>query len=87
MSNVNKVKKVDKSVVIKIVGGNNKGISDYIRSNIISMGKSKEGLDIKKLDDMCFKKFGVSKSGDNSRVNSIRWHLNKMKNSGIIKVG
>ena len=84
---IKSVKKEVKSVSIKVVGGNNKGISNFIRDNIVKMGSSKEGLDVKKLDGMLFEKFGVSKSGDNSRINSIRWHLNEMKKKGVIKVG
>ncbi len=80
------IKKDVKKIVIKMGGGSNKGIGKYIRENIIKMGGSKEGLDVKVLDEMCFKKFGVSKSGEDSRINSIRWHLNKMKKSGVLVV-
>ena len=68
---------------IKIVGGNGNNIGVYIKKRILEMGKSKDGLDMNKLDVELFEKFGISKSGEESRLNSIRWHLNKMKNGGM----
>ncbi len=75
------------SIAITVTSANNKGIGKFIRTNILSMGQSKEGLDFKKLDDVCFKKFGLTKTGNESRMNSIRWEINEMKKAGVIKVG
>ncbi len=95
MNKANKTNKVNKeaaeeveikSVAIK-VNRANKGIGKFICASILSMGQSEEGLDRKKLDDICFKKFGLTKKGGESRLTSIEWHLNKMKKAGVIKVG
>ena len=96
MNNVKKKvnKKVVKKVVMEkvrlgaVVGSNNRGIGEFIRNSIIDTVMKGEAVDVKKLDAICFEKFGlckVNKRGirEKSRVNSIRWHLNEMKDMVI----
>ena len=42
--------------------------------------------DKKVLDEVLFKKFGISKSGEKSRMNSINWYINKMVKKGMFEV-
>jgi len=78
-----KVIKVEKKVVIinKKNSGNN-GIGSWIKDKIVEGMLSDEGVDFKEIDKLCFEKFGVSKSGKESRMNSIRWYMNDMKENG-----
>ncbi len=87
------MKKVNKKVVKKVVkkevkkkvlsmgskGGKGKGIGIFIKNCIIDM-MIEGNLDYKEIDKKCFEKFGVDKGGKESRMNSIRWQMNDLKN-------
>ncbi len=87
------MKKVNKNVVKKVVkkevkkkvlnmgskGGKGKGIGVFIKNCIIDM-MIEGDLNYKKIDELCFDKFGSDINGKESRINSIRWHMNDLKN-------
>lgn len=78
-------KRVVKLKVLKMKGGgNNRGIGKYVREYILKCVNSNNELDVKVLDNLLFKKFGVSKSGSKSRIKSIRWYINDMKENKLI---
>ncbi len=83
------VKKVEKKVVEKVVlsmGGKcrGKGIGKFIKNRLIEMmviemnGGVK--VDRKLIDSECMEKFGLDINGNKSRMKSISWHMNDLKN-------
>ena len=81
------VKKVNGKMVLKVKGGGNRGIGTFVRNYIMECVTKGKELDIKELDGVLFKKFGVTKKDkegnvSKSRVKSIRWYINDMRNSG-----
>ncbi len=82
--NVKKVvKRVAKKKVVKLDMGSRikggKGIGIFIKNMIIDM-KVKGNLDYKVIDSECYKKFGLSKNGKKTRMKSIVWQMNDLKN-------
>ncbi len=75
------VKKVDEKKVLNMgsKSGKGKGIGVFIKNCIIDM-MIKGNLDYKEIDRLCFEKFGVDKNNNKSRMKSIRWQMNDLKN-------
>ena len=81
------VKKVVVKKVLMIKGGGNRGIGDFVREYIMDCFNNGKELDIKELDGVLFKKFGMTKKDKNgvsskSRIKSIRWYINDLRNGG-----
>ena len=76
-------RKVKKVLLMK--GGSNRGIGKFVRDYVIKCVDGKKELDVKVLDGLLLKKFGISKSGDKSRIKSIRWYINDMKGKGMFE--
>ena len=79
-------KRVVKKKVLMIKGGGNRGIGDFCRSYIMEKFNKGKELDIKELDKVLEKKFGKVdgkyKNSNGSRIKSIRWYINDLRNSG-----
>ena len=79
-------KRVVKKKVLKMSGGSNRGIGDFCRSYIMERVNKGKELNIKELDKVLEKKFGKVdskyKNSNGSRIKSIRWYINELRNNG-----
>ena len=79
-----KRKVVKKLKMLKIKGGSNRGIGNFAKEYIMERYNKGMELDVKKLDEVLFKKYGVGKGGDKSRIKSIRWYINDLRSKKLI---
>jgi len=76
--------KVIKKLVIK--GSVNRGVKKFSEEYILNCYNKGIELDKKKMDSVLFEKFGISKSGDKSRMKSINWYINDLVNRKLINI-